>query len=120
MTEHLSQYFEDFARGALTAADFERELLAVCKTTPDSTWNVLALLDQYHRRRKLSAELCRTVRHRIQRHALGIEKLETTLRAPVTARSDGIDRTAASTALPLVATQPAFAPVLPFRHLLAD
>jgi hypothetical protein len=65
------------------------------------------------------------VRHRIQRHALGIEKLETILQPLVTTRSDGIDRTAASTALPstalpLVATQPAFAPVLPFRHLLAD
>jgi hypothetical protein len=125
MTEHLSQHFEEFARGATSAADFERALLAVCKNTPDSTWNVLALLDQYHRRRKLSAELCRTVRHRIQRHALGIEKLETILQPLVTTRSDGIDRTAASTALPstafpLVATQPAFAPVLPFRHLLAD
>ena len=134
MTEHLSQHFEEFARGATSAADFERALLAVCKNTPDSTWNVLALLDQYHRRRKLSAELYRTVRHRIQRHALGIEKLETSLQPLVTTRSDGTDRTAASialpsTALPLVATQPAFvrseipprsAPVLPFRHLLAD
>ena len=116
MIEHLSQYFEDFARGALTAADFERELLAICKTTPDSTWNVLALLDQYHRRRKLSAELYRTVRHRIQRYALGIETLPTTL------------ETTASIVRPVAAAQSTYirsadplpsAPLLPFRHLLA-
>jgi hypothetical protein len=126
MTEHLSQHFEEFARGAMSAADFERALLAICMTTPDSAWNVLAQLDQYHRRRKLSAELYRAVRHRIQRHALGIEKMQ------------GTFETAASTAPPVAAAQVAAAqpaklriknvlasnvlpsaPLLPFRHLLA-
>jgi hypothetical protein len=122
MPENLPQYLDDFARGAMTAADFEHSLLAICMRAPDDTWQVLAQLDQYHRRRKLSAELYRTVRHRIQRHALGIEKLSNTL------------ATAAGTAPPIAVAPPAqiriknvlpsnalpSATVLPFRHLLAD
>lgn len=105
MSERLAQQFEDFARGAISADAFEQALLTLCKTTPDSTWNVLALLDQFHRRRKVSAQLYQSLRHRIQRHALGIEELPDD-RRPIHTR-------ARESVLPP-------APVLPFRHLLAE
>jgi hypothetical protein len=77
MTDELPQIFELFERGADTPT-FEYQLLTLCKHTPERTWEVLALLDQHHRRGKLSAQLCRTLRHRIQRQVLGIETFEIT------------------------------------------
>jgi hypothetical protein len=50
--------------------------LAHCAQTPHATWEVLALLDQYHRRGKLPLDLYRSVSHRIQRRALGIHTSE--------------------------------------------
>ena len=121
MTEHLPQQFEDFARGAISASAFEQALLTLCNTTPDSAWDVLALLDQYHRRRKLSAELCRSIRHRIQRHVLGIEKLPAVCEPPGEV-APVIPRAAAAADAVVVRSEAArpHAPVLPFRHLLAD
>lgn len=87
MTHDLPQIFEGFVRGASTPGAFECQLLTLCKTTPESTWDVLALLDQHHRRGKLSAELCRTIRHKIERQVLGIENFEMT-RAPAAREPD--------------------------------
>jgi hypothetical protein len=76
MSDDLAQQFEAFAHGATRPVAFQRYLLGLCQATPDSAWSVLALLDQYHRRGRISAEHCRDLRHRIQRQALGIEPLE--------------------------------------------
>jgi hypothetical protein len=77
MADNLPQQFEDFVCGATRARAFEQELLTLCATTPDSVWDVLALLDQYYRRDKLSADFCRAMRHKIERHVLGTENFET-------------------------------------------
>jgi hypothetical protein len=76
MTEDLPQRFDDFVRGTSTPGAFEAELMTLCRSTPDSAWNVLALLDQYHRRGKISAELYRAMRQKIERQALGIRETE--------------------------------------------
>ncbi|HEY6458404.1 MAG TPA: hypothetical protein VIY90_24255 [Steroidobacteraceae bacterium] len=104
MIDDLGRQFDDFARGAIDSSVFEQSLLELCRTRPDRSWGVLALLDQFHRRRKLSAELCRTLRHKIERHVLGIERLTRVPRG-----GPGV-----------AAERGARAPALPFQHLLAD
>jgi hypothetical protein len=83
----LSQIFADFARGA----------------TSPSAWDVLALLDQYHRRGKLSAELCQTMRHQIERQLLEIEELEA-----IRQRASGFQAVSALTLLTHAVTLPRF------------
>jgi hypothetical protein len=78
MSHELPEIFELFVRGADTPEAFEYQLLTLCKAAPERSWEVLALLDQQHRRGKIAAELCRTLRHKIQRQALGIEQFEIT------------------------------------------
>ncbi len=63
-----------------------QELCDLCDATPDSAWDVLSLVDQYYRRGKLSADLFRSIRYRIERHVLGVrepEAIHTLLDAPV-------------------------------------
>jgi hypothetical protein len=70
MAYNLQQRLNAFVTGECTPEAFMRELVAFCDTTPDSAWDVLSLIDQYHRRGKLSVSLYRTITHRIERHAL--------------------------------------------------
>jgi hypothetical protein len=76
MTVELQQTFDEFARGVISPETFQHELLTLCKTTPDQAWEALALLDQHFRRGKIPAELQQSLRHRIQRQALGIESYQ--------------------------------------------
>jgi hypothetical protein len=68
----LQQKFDDFVRGSIQAGAFEYELLVLCKATPQRSWEALALLDQHYRRGKISPDLCRTLRHKIERQVLGL------------------------------------------------
>jgi hypothetical protein len=68
----LQQKFDDFVRGSIQADAFEYELLVLCKATPQRSWEALALLDQHYRRGKISPDLCRTLRHKIERQVLGL------------------------------------------------
>jgi hypothetical protein len=68
----LQQKFDDFVRGSSQADAFEYELLVLCKAAPQRSWEALALLDQHYRRGKISLELCRTLRHKIERQVLGL------------------------------------------------
>jgi hypothetical protein len=73
MNDDLVQRFEGFSRGACQPDAFERELLALCGGTPARAWEVLALLDQFYRRRMISEELCRRLRQKIGRQAMRLE-----------------------------------------------
>jgi hypothetical protein len=68
----LQQKFDDFVRGSIQADAFEYELLVLCKAAPQRSWEALALLDQHYRRGKISPDLCRTLRHKIERQVLGL------------------------------------------------
>lgn len=76
MTDELPDTFSDFSRGVISPATFEHALLALCKSTPDRAWEALALLDQHFRRGKIAPELQYSLRHRIERQALGIESYQ--------------------------------------------
>jgi hypothetical protein len=75
MNEKLQERVHALVRGECSAADFLQELPALCDAAPDAAWDALSLIDQYHRRGKLSAELFQTLRQRIERHALGVPDL---------------------------------------------
>jgi hypothetical protein len=72
MTSSLQDLFDAFLNGDCPPEAFLSELSAYCNATRDSSWEVLSLLDQYHRRGKLSADHFRAFRRRIELHALGI------------------------------------------------
>jgi hypothetical protein len=76
MTDELTKIFSDFARDVISPATFEHDLLTLCKTTPECAWEALALLDQHYRRGRIASELQYSLRHRIQRQALGIESYQ--------------------------------------------
>jgi hypothetical protein len=72
VSHDLQQKFDDFVRGSSQADAFEYELLVLCKAAPQRSWEALALLDQHYRRGKISLDLCRTLRHKIERQVLGL------------------------------------------------
>jgi hypothetical protein len=72
-THNLQRRLDAFLGGEGNPDALLQELSTLCETTPDSAWDVLSLIDQYHRRGKLSVALFRTVKHEIERQALGIQ-----------------------------------------------
>jgi hypothetical protein len=83
MSYNLQQRLDAFVSGECSPDAFMQELSALCEATPDSAWDVLSLIDQYYRRGKLSADLFRTVRYRIERHVLGVRDAPMTTEAAV-------------------------------------
>jgi hypothetical protein len=77
MSYNLQQRLDAFVSGEFSPDAFVQELSALCDATPDSAWDVLSLIDQYYRRGKLSADLFRTIRYRIERHVLGVRDSDT-------------------------------------------
>jgi hypothetical protein len=73
MTYNVQHRLDAFVNGECGPEALAQELAAFCGTTPDSTWDVLSLIDQYHRRGKLPVALFQTVKQDIERHALGIQ-----------------------------------------------
>src|ERR1700724_1121979 len=53
----LQQRFDAFVSGEGSPGAFMQELCVLCEATPDSSWDVLALIDQYYRRGKLSPDV---------------------------------------------------------------
>jgi hypothetical protein len=83
MDYQLEQRLDAFVRGESGAGAFIEELCAMCAATPDFTWDVLAITDQYHRRGKISADLNRTIRYAIERPALARQVSECADAAPM-------------------------------------
>jgi hypothetical protein len=71
MDQELQERVHALVRGECSAADFLQQLPALCDAAPDEVWNALSLIDQYHRRSKLSAELYQTLKQHFEHHALG-------------------------------------------------
>lgn len=77
VTSSIQERLEAFVAGEVPPEAFLSELSAICHESPDSTWEILALLDQYHRRRRLSGDLHRSFRRQIEFNALGITNPDT-------------------------------------------
>ena len=76
MNENLHQRLDAYVVGKCDPRALADELLTHCAQVPGAAWEVLALLDQYHRRGKLPLDLYRSVSQSIQRRALGIHTTE--------------------------------------------
>ena len=88
----LQQRLDAFVGGERSESQLLQDLTGLC-VTPNAAWEALALIDQYHRRGKLSAEIARAARHKIERRLFGIQEVdgagESTLPAPQVRTADG-------------------------------
>jgi hypothetical protein len=78
INNNLQQRLDAYVAGACEPQALSDELLAYCMAAPSATWEVLALLDQYHRRGKLPQALHRSISRSIERRALGVYPIELT------------------------------------------
>jgi hypothetical protein len=77
MSYDLQQRLDAFVSGECSRDVFLQELFVLCDALPESAWDVLSLVDQYYRRGKLSADLFRTIKNRIEQHVLGVPDSDT-------------------------------------------
>jgi len=129
MSHDLQPRFEQYVSGAISTDAFCHELLTLCKAQPERAWESLALLDQYFRRGKISAELLQSLRQRIGRQALGIEsyrpaKAPARAALPVASEIDAEDSTietlppeAAAPSPSVAATPPPAPPAAPAANV---
>lgn len=66
----LAARLELLLRRAITMDQFEADMVSCCEAHPDEIWNLLALLDQYHRLERLPTELYRELRAAADRYGL--------------------------------------------------
>jgi hypothetical protein len=75
INNQLQQRLDAYVAGDCSPRALSDELLAHCAATPRAIWEILALLDQYHRRGKLPQELHRSISQSLERRALGVQGL---------------------------------------------
>src|SRR5215470_11331785 len=66
----LAARLELLLRRGITVDQFEADMVSCCEAHPDEVWNLLALLDQYHRLERLPTELYRALKAAIDRYGL--------------------------------------------------
>jgi len=69
----LQQRLNAFVGGERSESQLLQDLSGLC-VTPDAAWEALALIDQYHRRGKLSAEIACAARQKIERKLFGVQE----------------------------------------------
>jgi Calx-beta domain len=72
VSPNLQQRLDAFLSGECAPAAFVKELSEFSRVSSSSSWESLALLDQYHRRGKLSGDLFRAFRRQIEFDVLGV------------------------------------------------
>ena len=123
----LAARLNQLIRRAITVEQFEADMVRCCAADPEEIWNLLGLLDQYHRLEKLPTEQFRLLKAAADRYGLVrrepyIPDLRSTPQRIPTQKP----APAAAPAVP-AATAPRAAAVAnvipdktPFRHLLND
>ena len=108
----LAARLELLIRRGITVDQFEADMVRCCAANPDEVWNLLALLDQYHRLEKLPTELFRALKAAADRYGLVHHEpyIPEVSAAPVPV--------APPVSAPAPATLPADPGSAPFRHLL--
>jgi hypothetical protein len=66
----LAARLELLLRRAITVDQFEADMVSCCEAHPDEVWNLLAMLDQYHRLERLPTELYRALKAAADRYGL--------------------------------------------------
>ena len=71
------QWVDGLLAGTCTEGDFLTQILLLLDEDSDLAWEVLALLDQHHRRRELGDDLFKRVKKRLQQECLGYGSVTT-------------------------------------------
>jgi hypothetical protein len=66
----LSARLDLLIRRAITVEQFEADMVRCCAANPEEIWNLLGLLDQYHRLERLPTELFRSLKAAADRFGL--------------------------------------------------
>ena len=66
----LAARLDQLIRRSITVEQFEAEMVRCCAADPEAIWNLLGLLDQYHRLEKLPTELFRALKAAANRYGL--------------------------------------------------
>jgi hypothetical protein len=93
MPYNLQQELDAFVNGERSPLAFARGLSGLCRAKPEDAWDALSLIDQYHRRGKLSVEAYRTISQGIERQLLG-RPLSGTMGAGADAAAEAISASA--------------------------
>ncbi|MEP6883253.1 MAG: protein kinase [Gammaproteobacteria bacterium] len=66
-------WLDAISSGRCTSEEFLRAMREQFRESPDATWEVLSLLDQYYRRGKMPRDIFQTLKSRLEVAALGAE-----------------------------------------------
>ena len=69
-SSQLAERLDLLIERAINVSQFEADMVRCCTADPDEVWNLLALLDQYHRLEKLPTELFRSLKASADRYGL--------------------------------------------------
>lgn len=78
VSEFIQSRLDAFVHAGHDADALAAELAAICKNSPDASWDVLALLDQYHRRGQLSPAVFRSVKSKTETLIFGPQAADQT------------------------------------------
>src|SRR5688572_31801187 len=67
----VRHWVDALVSGHCTEGDFLSQVLLLTDENPDAAWEVLALLDQFHRRRQLGEDVFKRMKLRLQQECLG-------------------------------------------------
>jgi serine/threonine protein kinase len=71
----LTSHFDAYAAQASDLDEFRDALVAICEANKETSWDVLALLDQYQRRGVLDAQTAKNMKTRISHIVFGMPML---------------------------------------------
>jgi hypothetical protein len=66
----LAARLDQLIRRSITVEQFEADMVRCCTADPEEIWNLLGLLDQYHRLEKLPTDLFRSLKAAADRYGL--------------------------------------------------
>src|SRR5690606_6871745 len=102
----LDTLIDELANGQCSKDEFVDRVLRCESTDPDAVWEVLALLDQNFRRKRIDRETFASLKSRLQRHSLGVQEDGRPVPRPVRPQQPAApvnSATAAASAAPVAA-----------------
>jgi hypothetical protein len=67
----LTSWLDDYSDGRCEIEDLREAVQSVCQRDPDAPWEALALLDQYTRRGRITADLAQSLKAEIEKLVFG-------------------------------------------------
>src|SRR5690606_25436924 len=100
-TPELDTLVDELANGQCSKDEFVDRVLRCESTDPDAVWEVLALLDQNFRRKRIDRDTLVSLKSRLQRHSLGVQEDGKPIPRPVRPQQPAAPVTSATAAAPV-------------------